>query len=98
MIEFNCPCCGQSMGPVKDPADIPMSPVSKTILRTLPATIEQIAAEVYGTRDNVPDSQYQSLRTIISRMRKRMAPHGWTINDEMSGRGGVKTYRLVRLP
>lgn len=98
MTDLKCPCCGQSMGPITDPTQIPMSPVSKTILRRLPATIEQIAAEVYGTRDSVPDTQYQSLRTTIWRLRKTLVAHGWTVNDDMSGRSGMKTYRLIRLP
>ena len=98
MTEMKCPCCGQSMGPVKDPMQIPMSAVRRTIMKRLPATIEQLADAVYGTRSNTATDQYHSLRMTISHMRKLLAPHGWTIDNSQPGRSNAKTYRLTRLP
>ena len=98
MTEMKCPCCGQSMGPITDPKQIPMSAVRQTIMKRLPATIEQLAVAVYGSRDNTATDQYQSLRMTISHMRKLLAPHGWTINKSQPGRDNAKTYRLMRLP
>lgn len=97
MIDYKCPCCGQSMGSVLDPTKIPMSPVRKTIVKALPGTIEDIAEAVYGTRANTPTEQYQSLRVMLVNVRKLLEPHGWTINNDRSGRGNSKTYHLVRL-
>lgn len=98
MTDFKCPCCGQSMGPITDPTQIPMSAVRQTIMKRLPATIEQLAVAVYGTRSNTAADQYHSLRMTISHMRKLLAPHGWTIDNSQPGRGNAKTYRLMRLP
>lgn len=95
---INCPCCGKPMGPVEVPLDIPMSPVSRTILRTLPATIEQLAVAVYADRINSPEGEYASIRSTLCRMRKILKPHGWTIDNRQTGGWGQKTYHLVRLP
>lgn len=97
MTEFNCPCCGRSMGQVQDPAQIPMSPVRKTVVKALPATVEQLALAVYGSRENTPDIQHQSLRVIIGQVRKLLEPHGWTIDRSSPGRGNSKIYQLARL-
>lgn len=75
-----------------------MSPTRRSIVRALPGTIESIATAVYGVRGTGAADQYQSLRVIIANVRKLLEPHGWTIDDRRSGRGNVKTYRLVRLP
>lgn len=98
MIELSCPCCGKSMGPVVDPTKIPMSPVRQTIVRRLPATIEQLAAAVNGARSNAPDREYAAIRASIYQIRKVLKPYGWTIDNTRTGGWGAKTYRLMRLP
>lgn len=98
MTELKCPCCGQSMGPVKDPMQIPMSAVRQTIMKRLPATIEQLAAAVYVERSNAPEHEYDTIRTTIYRLRTILRPYGWTIDNAKTGGWGQKTYRLMRLP
>lgn len=98
MSDFKCPCCGAPMGPITDPTQIPMSPVRQTIVKAMPATIEQLASAVYGSRSGAAADQYHSLRMTITHLRKLLAPHGWTIDSTLPGRGNSKTYRLMRLP
>lgn len=93
-----CPCCHRPLEGAVDPEGIPMSATRRTIVRALPGTIESIASAVYGIRGTGAADQYQSLRAIITNIRKLLEPHGWTIDDRRSGRGNVKVYRLVRLP
>lgn len=98
MIEMKCPCCGQPMSRVEDPTKIPMAPIRQTIIKALPATVEELAAAVYGSREKTPSAQYKSLRMTITHMRKLLEPRGWTISNTRPGRGRSTTYRLMRLP
>lgn len=81
---LHCPSCGRS------------------ILHRLTKTEEAIVAKL--TTANVALSADEvlrglhvdavSLRVLISRLRKKMEPHGWTISRSKKGIGAKATYRL----
>ena len=93
-----CPTCHRPFEGEIDPRDLPVTGMQRVILRALPATIEELARLVYGSRDTGTDGQYDTLRVVIYRLRKELTPHGWTIDPRKSGRGNIKVYSLIRLP
>ena len=72
--------------------------VGPRILKMLEArpdgvSLEDIAASIYASKRNGgPRWGHESIKAIIHRMRKQLAPYGWTIKSTL-GPGAV--YRLV---
>lgn len=76
------------------------APVQTTIAKVLLSRFPNGTAryclleDIYGGRDQQPEDAEMCLQTHISKMRRKLEPHGWTI--EKSVRHSA-SYRLVKL-
>lgn len=102
---MKCPCCGGEVDEVPIDAlnDIQMSAVGRTILRQLQAVYPsgvsktKLIFEIYGMRDNQPDTAPNVVTIAVGRLRKHIEPHGWTIPANQGGKEVGAVYRLERL-
>lgn len=89
---MNCPCCLQAVPPEAWWVGTPFSPSEARLLANLeavrpnPLSAEQLLKGVYIDRG--------SLAPLLSRIRPKIAPFGWTIPSNLGGIGRVGIYRL----
>lgn len=104
---MNCPCCGAEVPdvPIKALNEIPLGHVSREILNELVrryprgATVEETVYAAYrGGRE--PETATNIMRNLVSDLRQRLEPLGWTIPHNQAGRnpGAPTMYRLVKQP
>lgn len=102
-----CPCCGQALNTERLPVNalwhLPYAPSERFIIRALcdayPATIEmtKLANGLFcGVKNGGAMSGNRMVHVYISRLRKSLKPHGWTINNCRGGHGNIGEYRLER--
>lgn len=101
-----CPTCRRPMDSVPSVAslaDAPLDPHQRMIVAALvkayprAMTAEAIAASIYGHRaDGGPETALQTVRVLISRIRRVLPFYGWTIPTGRSGRGNVGEYKLEK--
>lgn len=81
---LHCPSCGRS--------------ILQRLTKTEEAIVAKLTASVVAlSADEVLQGLYVdagSLRVVISRLRKKLEPHGWTISRSKKGIGAKATYRL----
>lgn len=81
---LHCPSCGHT--------------TLQGLTRTEEAIVAKLTASAVAlSADEVLRGLYVdagSLRVLVSRLRKKMEPHGWTISRGKKGIGAKATYRL----
>lgn len=105
-MTVTCPCCGAPMNAdaaaVKSLEHVKASPTERVLLRTLidryPRAISRDALTtcLFSGAD-APESDFRQMQVYAARVRKLLAPHGWTISGSKGGRGNTGLYRLERL-
>jgi hypothetical protein len=88
--------------PVKALLDVRASPTERVMLRTLvdryPHAIDLPSmTDRLFSGSNAPISGDRQTQVYASRLRKLLAPHGWTVSGSKGGRGNTGIYRLERL-
>lgn len=101
-----CECCGKKLADeVKYLSEIGLSVVERGIMSVMiestpnPVTLETLLSRVYDTPRTVTRNASIAIRVTITRMRKKLAPHGWTINSDggKGGRGHIARYTLEKV-
>lgn len=102
-----CPCCRRPLGRALTAKDLHFlalalpangrvtGPLLDLLVVAWPRAISTtvLVEHVYATRPNgEPDTGIKSVQVAIGHLRRRLAPHGWTVTD---GRRGE--YRLERV-
>jgi DNA-binding winged helix-turn-helix (wHTH) protein len=88
--------------PVKSLAHVKASPTERVLLRTLvdryPHFIDRdaLTSRLFSGA-KAPESDFRQMQVYAARVRKLLAPHGWTISGSKGGRGNTGVYRLERL-
>lgn len=99
-----CPTCNRPMDAVPSVASLAGAPLD-THQRMIVAalvdayprrmTAEAIASAIYRHRaDGGPETALQTVRVLISRIRRVLPAYGWTIPVGVGGRGNHGEYRL----
>lgn len=107
---FSCPCCGGYIGEAA-PIEMVVDAISPTVERAIlirlskslsrPVPRDTLIDFIYSDdRNGGPDNAQNVFAVSISRLRRRLAAFGWTIQTigGGGGRGGVgdgANYRLV---
>lgn len=99
-----CPTCNRPMDAVPSVASLAEAPLDAhqrmivaALSRAYPRsmTAEAIAVAIYGHRaDGGPETALQTVRVLISRIRRVLPKFGWTIPTGRCGRGNIGEYRL----
>ncbi len=106
-MTYPCPCCGSQMEEPPDvrflARDAGLSVYEHAIVRELaaakqPLTLERMIPRIYTHSDGPPENVTVSLMVMFGRVRKKLAPYGWTISNlHPTGRGMVGRYCLQRI-
>lgn len=100
---IHCPTCGHAMeakrASLETLSSAPFEPQLRLIIDALAkayprfVTTDFLLDHLYGGRqDGGPDNAESLIRTRISKLRKQLAPYGWTIPKHGSGNQG--RYKL----
>jgi hypothetical protein len=105
MAQPVCPCCHRPLGRALTASELPflarptsgyvIGPVLDLLAAAWPRAIPAAALleHVYAGRPNgEPDSASKCIQVTIGRLRRQLAPYGWTISD-----GRLGGYRLERV-
>lgn len=101
-----CPCCLRPLGKRLSARQLPFlaRPANATIARPVlqllarawprPVPLAYLVEHAYAMRpDGGPESAAKCVQVTISRLRRQLAPYGWTISDAW----GSGAYRLERI-
>ncbi|MFC3208124.1 helix-turn-helix domain-containing protein [Aquamicrobium soli] len=105
-MNIHCPTCGHELAvmPLAGVSEIPLEGQARAIADLLakayPKSVSRTAIwdALYGDDPNGgPDNPDAVINVRIYRLRKQLAPYGWTVPKASPGRGNHGRYRLVRL-
>lgn len=101
---MKCPCCGHDVGelPLAQLLSIQLTPTEERMLKVLvdrhPRGIkfDQMIENVYFIHDE-PENSDRVIRTLMTRLRRKLEAVNWTIPRAGGGRGNNVFYRLEPL-
>lgn len=103
-MNVHCPTCGHLLSaiPVAGVSEVPLEGQARKIVELLakayPKSVSRTAIwdALYGDDPNGgPDNPDAVINVRIYRLRRQLAPYGWTIPRASTGRGNHGRYRLA---
>lgn len=100
---MTCPTCGQAVEPLPEHVIAAMPGrygiVARALSREPGATVERLIGALWDDDpDGGPEDARAEVHVIICRLRKRLAPYGYTIpHMPWGGTHTGRTYRIAKL-
>jgi hypothetical protein len=102
---FTCPCCGGFIGeaaPIDQVREYVTAPGQRLILDMLskkvraPIRRDSIMHRMYGGRqDGGPEQGDTVIKVMVSQLRRKIEPFGWTVTGSKGGSGELAQWRLI---
>lgn len=101
---MKCPCCGGEIAelPMPELLSLALTPTEERMVRAFidrhprGVRMDQFISDVYFIHDE-PEGGVAVVRTIMTRLRKKLETVNWTIPRGAGGRGNNVLYRLEPL-